>query len=154
MPFEFDLHGWYAGGVAAAGLRTVPTAPPSQSTTTTEGQPRANWNGLAWVMLPYVPAEPLPEPEPPHVPRDVSRKAFLSRFTDPEAVQIDMASIGATVEAAQVRRYLSKVNAAQHIDLNDPETREGVHALEAVGLIAPGRALEILDSPIQPKELP
>ena len=154
MPFEFDLHGWYAGGVAAAGLRTVPTAPPSQSTTTTEGQPRANWNGLAWAMLPYVAAEPLPEPEPPHIPRDVSRKAFLSRFTDLEAVQIDLASIGATVEAAQVRRYLSKVNAAQHIDLNDPETRQGVQALEAVGLIEPGRALEILDSPIQPKELP
>lgn len=154
MPFEFDLHGWYAGGVAAPGLRTVPTAPPSQSTTTTEGQPRANWNGMAWVMLPYVEADPLPEPEPPHVPRDVSRKAFLSRFTDPEAVQIDLASIGATVEAAQVRRYLSKVNAAQHIDLNDPETRVGVHALEAGGLIEPGRAVAILDSPIQKKELP
>lgn len=154
MPFKYDLHGWFVGGVPDAELRTVPMAPPSQTTTTTEGQPRANWNGLAWVMVPYVAAAPLPEPEPPHVPRDVSRKAFLSRFTDPEAVQIDLASIGATVEAAQVRRYLSKVNAAQHIDLNDPETREGVHALEAVGLIAPGRALEILDSPIQPKELP
>ena len=154
MPFEFDLHGWFAGGTAADGLRTVPMAPPSQSTTTTEGQPRANWTGTAWVMRPYVTPLPEPEPEPPHVPRDVSRKAFLSRFTDPEAVQIDLASIGATVEAAQVRRYLSKVNAAQHIDLNDPETREGVHALEAVGLIAPGRALEILDPPIQPKELP
>lgn len=154
MPFKYDLHGWFVGGVPDAELRTVPMAPPSQTTTTTEGQPRANWNGLAWVMLPYVAAEPLPEPEPPHVSRDVSRKAFLSRFTDPEAVQIDLASIGATVEAAQVRRYLSKVNAAQHIDLNDPETREGVNALEAVGLIAPGRALEILDSPIQPKEMP
>lgn len=154
MPFKYDLHGWFVGGVPDAELRTVPMAPPSQTTTTTEGQPRANWNGLAWVMLPYVAAEPLPEPEPPHVSRDVSRKAFLSRFTDPEAVQIYLASIGATVEAAQVRRYLSKVNAAQHIDLNDTETREGVHALEAVGLIAPGRALEILDSPIQPKELP
>lgn len=154
MPFEFDLHGWFAGGTAADGLRTVPMAPPSQSTTTTEGQPRANWNGLAWVMRPYVAPPPEPEPEAPYVARDVSRKAFLSRFTDPEAVQIDLASIGATVDAAQVRRYLSKVNAAQHIDLNDPETREGVHALEAVGLIAPGRALEILDSPIQSKEVP
>ena len=154
MPFEFDLHGWFAGGTAADGLRTVPTAPPSQSTTTTEGEPRANWTGTAWVMRPYVAPLPEPEPEPPYVARDVSRKAFLSRFTDHEGVQIDLASIGATVEAAQVRRYLSKVNAAQHIDLNDPETREGVHALEAVGLIVPGRALEILDSPIQPKELP
>ena len=86
--------------------------------------------------------------------RLVSRKAFLSRFTDDEAVDIDLASIGATRGAATVRRYLSKTNAAQHIDLADEETRGGVQALEAVGLIAAGRALEILDSPIQPKELP
>ena len=154
MPFEFDLHGWFAGGTAADGLRTVPTAPPSQSTTTTEGEPRANWAGTAWVMRPYVAPLPEPEPEPPYVARDVSRKAFLSRFTDPEAVQIDLASIGATVEAAQVRRYLSKVNAAQHIDLAEDETRTGVQTLEAAGLLKPGRALVILDTPIEPKELP
>ena len=93
---------------------------------------------------------------PPPVPteRNVSRKAFLSRFTDDEAIDIDMASIGATREAAAVRRYLSKVNAAQHIDLADDETRTGVQALEAAGLLQPGRALVILDAPIEPKELP
>ena len=93
---------------------------------------------------------------PPPVPteRNVSRKAFLSRFTDAEAIVIDLASIGATREAAAVRRYLSKVNAAQHIDLADEETRKGVQALEAAGLLQPGRALAILDAPIEPKELP
>ena len=93
---------------------------------------------------------------PPPVPteRNVSRKAFLSRFTDAEAIDIDMASIGATREAATVRRYLSKVNAAQHIDLADDETRTGVQALEAAGLLQPGRALAILDAPIEPKEVP
>ena len=93
---------------------------------------------------------------PPTVPteRNVSRKAFLSRFTDAEAIDIDLASIGATREAATVRRYLSKVNAAQHIDLADDETRTGVQALEAAGLLQPGRALAILDAPIEPKELP
>ena len=93
---------------------------------------------------------------PPPVPteRNVSRKAFLSRFTDAEAIDIDLASIGATREAAAVRRYLSKVNAAQHIDLADEETRTGVQALEAAGLLQPGRALVILDAPIEPKELP
>ena len=93
---------------------------------------------------------------PPQVPteRNVSRKAFLSRFTDAEAIDIDLASIGATREAATVRRYLSKVNAAQHIDLADDETRTGVQALEAAGLLQPGRALVILDAPIEPKELP
>ena len=93
---------------------------------------------------------------PPPVPteRNVSRKAFLSRFTDAEAIDIDLASNGATREAATVRRYLSKVNAAQHIDLADNETRTGVQALEAAGLLQPGRALVILDAPIEPKELP
>ena len=97
------------------------------------------------------------EPGPPQAEpteRNVSRKAFLSRFTDAEAIDIDLASTGATREAATVRRYLSKVNAAQHIDLADDETRTGVQALEAAGLLQPGRALVILDAPIEPKELP
>ena len=97
------------------------------------------------------------EPGPPQAEptvRNVSRKAFLSRFTDAEAIDIDLASMGATREAATVRRYLSKVNAAQHIDLADDETRTGVQALEAAGLLQPGRALVILDAPIEPKELP
>ena len=97
------------------------------------------------------------EPGPPPVQptgRLISNKAFMSRFTDDEAIDIDLASIGATREAAAVRRYLSKVNAAQHIDLIDDETRDGVQALEAAGLLQPGRALVILDAPIEPKELP
>ena len=97
--------------------------------------------------------EPGPPPAEP-TERHVSNKAFLSRFTDDEAIDIDLASIGATREAATVRRYLSKVNAAQQIDLADNETRTGVQALEAAGLLAPGRALAILDTPIEPKELP
>ena len=97
--------------------------------------------------------EPGPPPELP-TGRLVSNKACLSRFTDDEAIDSDLASIGATREAAAVRRYLSKVNAAQHIDLADDETRTGVQALEAAGLLQPGRALAILDAPIQPKELP
>ena len=97
--------------------------------------------------------EPAPPPAEP-TERNVSRKAFLSRFTDAEAIDIDLASIGPTREAATVRRYLSKVNAAQHIDLADDETRSGVQALEAGGLLQPGRALEILDAPIEFKELP
>lgn len=84
--------------------------------------------------------------------RHITRLAFLSRFTDAEAVAIDLASIGATVPAASMRRYLNKVNAATFIDLDRPETRAGVLALEAAGVLAAGRALAILDAPIQPEE--
>jgi len=84
----------------------------------------------------------------------ITRLAFLSRFTDEEAVALDLASIGATVEAATLRRYLSKVNAASFIDLSREDTRAGVLALEPMGILAEGRALEILDAPIQPHEVP
>ena len=89
--------------------------------------------------------------EPP-APRRITRLAFLSRFTDPEAVAIDLASIGATAQAAGMRRYLSKVNAATYIDLDRADTRAGVQALEASGVLAAGRALQILDAPVQPEE--
>ena len=53
-----------------------------------------------------------------------------------------------------MRRYLSKVNAATFIDLDRPDTRAGVQALEAVGILTEGRALEILDTPIDAQERP
>lgn len=84
----------------------------------------------------------------------ITRLAFLSRFTDAEAITLDLASQGATVEAATMRRYLSKVNAATFIDLSRADTRGGVQALEAAGILAAGRALEILDAPIQLEEVP
>ena len=84
--------------------------------------------------------------------RQITRLAFLDRFTDAEAVAIDLASMGATVEAASVRRYLSKVNAATFIDLDRADTRAGVQALEAGGLLGEGRALEILDAPVEQHE--
>ena len=84
----------------------------------------------------------------------VTRLAFLSRFTDEEAVALDLASQGATVQAATLRRYLSKVNAATFIDLSREDTRAGVLALEPLGILAEGRALEILDAPVQSHEVP
>lgn len=95
------------------------------------------------------PAEP---PVPPVEPRRITRLAFLSRFTDAEAIAIDLASQGATTAAAAMRRYMQKVNAATFIDLSRDDTRGGVLALEAAGLLGPGRAMQILDAEIQPLE--
>jgi hypothetical protein len=85
--------------------------------------------------------------------RKMTRLAFLSRFTDAEAIAIDLASIGATVGAATIRRATNKTNAATYIDPQLAETRNGVLAIEAAGLIASGRALIILDTPITDTEL-
>lgn len=84
--------------------------------------------------------------------RHITELAFINRFTDAEAVAIDLASIGATAQAASVRRYLKKVDAATYIDLDREDTRAGVQALETAGLLAAGRALEILDAPVQESE--
>lgn len=85
--------------------------------------------------------------------RHITPLAFLSRFTDAEAVAIDLASIGATAPAAGLRRYLAKVNAAKYIDLDRADTRAGVQALEAATLLAAGRAAVILDAAVQASEI-
>ena len=51
MP-NYTNYGWYTSTVIFG--RATDIAPPDASTTTTPGQPRANWDGRAWVMLPYV----------------------------------------------------------------------------------------------------
>ena len=110
--------------------------------------------GWAWDGEAFTPPAPPPAPEPTTEPRHITRLAFLNRFTDDEAISIDLASIGATVQAAGLRRYMNKVNAATFIDLAGPDTRAGVQALEAGEVLAAGRAAEILDSDILDEERP
>ena len=86
--------------------------------------------------------------------RRITKLAFMTRFSDSEAVMIDLASQGATANAAAMRRYQAKLNAASWIDLARADTRSGVQTLEAVGLIGSGRALQILDAPISGDERP
>lgn len=85
--------------------------------------------------------------------------AYRSRFTSAEKVAIEMASLDdpaaameARQKAAEVRVYLQDLAAAKFIDPTDEATRGGALYLEAAGLLAEGRALEILDAPIQAKE--
>ena len=101
-----------------------------------------------------LPDPPDAGPAPAAGDRRITKLAFMTRFTDAEAIGIDLASQGATVEAATMRRYQAKVNAAEWIDLDREDTRTGVQTLEAVGLLAAGRALEILDAPILDHERP
>lgn len=100
------------------------------------------------------PEVPVPGPETPTVqPVRISRLAFISRFTDAEAIALDLASQGATIPAASMRRYMQKVNAAEFIDLTRADTRAGVQALEQAGLLATGRAAVILDTPPSEQEV-
>lgn len=95
------------------------------------------------------------------VPWQITRLAFRNRFTMVEKAGLEMAGLddpGAPMsqrqQAAMLRAYLADVAAATFIDLQRPDTRAGVEQLEALGLLAEGRAAEILDAPVQPAERP
>ena len=108
------------------------------------------------------PPAPPPEPETPR-PRHITRLAFMQRITMSEHVAIELASIHDpaqekfapdNVQAATLRKMLQLVNAANWIDLDRPDTRSMVMQLEQFGLLAPGRALQILDGEITDIERP
>lgn len=144
--YTFDLYGRFSGTSDTATERSTTVAPAELSLS-------YNWNGVAWVYAPNVQTAPITTTSTPTVePRHITQLAFLNRFTDAEAIAIDLASQGATVQAAAMRRYQNKVSAATYIDLDRDDTRAGVEALEAAGLLGEGRAAEILDAAVADAE--
>ena len=100
------------------------------------------------------PAQPLGDS-----PRRISKLAFRNRFTKAEKAGIEFAAlddptapIAQRQQAAALRADLKDQEQATFINLDDEDTRTGVLTLEAAGLIAAGRAVEILDAPVQDKE--
>lgn len=98
---------------------------------------------------------------PPAPPRHITKLAFLQRITMAEHVAIELASIHdpsssqqQQVMAATLRKMLQMVNAANWIDLEREDTRQLVLQIEQFGLLAAGRALEILDGTIADIERP
>ena len=72
--------------------------------------------------------------------RLISKLDYMNRFTDPELVAIYTAA----KTNINVEIWLEKFKLATEINLDDPRTSSGLQALETAGLIAPGRAMEIL----------
>jgi hypothetical protein len=93
----------------------------------------------------------LPDPPPEHPTvyprRRLTKLDFINRFTDQEYVTI----LGATKQSLLVEAWWKKFELSTpnldgtSIDLNDPRTIAGVQGLEAMGIIAEGRAAEILE---------
>lgn len=118
--------------------------------------------GIGWTWDGVTLSPPnAPDPEPEVLTRHITRLAFLQRITMNEHVAIELASIhdpasdtATQVRAATLRKMLQLVNAATWIDLDRPDTRGMVQQIEAMGMLAPGRALEILDGEILPIERP
>jgi len=95
----------------------------------------------------------------PEAARHINKLDFRLRFTVAEKATIELASLddplaGASQRqmSALLRSAFRDLEAARFVDLDFQETRNGVLMLESEGLIATGRALEILDAPVQPSE--
>ena len=110
------------------------------------------WDGEYFVSMPH--------PASPPLPRHMTILAFRNRFTRSEKVRIELAALddpNASQEhrerAATVRVGQADLAAATYVDLQHSDTRADVEAFEIMGLLdAPGRALSILDDPVQPHE--
>lgn len=91
----------------------------------------------------------------------ITRLAFRNRFTSAEKMALELAALDDPTapmtqrqQTAALRVYLADVAASSFVDMARADTRAGVQALEAGGLLAAGRALEILDAEITPEERP
>lgn len=74
------------------------------------------------------------------VPRTITKLEYLRRFTTDERVAIRAAAVANPV----LDDYMKLMELAQEINLDDPDTIAAVQMLEQSGLIATGRAAEVL----------
>lgn len=95
--------------------------------------------GVGWSYVDGVFSPPAEPPAPPPV-RELTKIDYLKRFTQEERIAIrSAAKVNPVAED-----YIELLNAATVIHLDDPDTVKGVKTLEAAGLLAPGRAEQIL----------
>jgi len=81
-----------------------------------------------------------PEPPAPPPVDELHKVDFLRLFTQAERIAIRQASKVNLV----VEDYQAMLDAASVVRLSDPDIQAGIPALEAAGLIGPGRAAKIL----------
>lgn len=91
---------------------------------------------------PWALPDPAPETAPPPAPRVLSKLAYLRRFSQQERINIR----DAAAASPELFDYLEMLTLAEEINLDDPDTIGAVTLLELGGLIAPGRASEILNA--------
>lgn len=79
----------------------------------------------------------------------ITKLAFKQRLTQAERIAIRSAA----QSSPEVFDFQDLVDSATYIDLSRTDTRDGVNQLETAGLLATGRASEILDNPVEPQEV-
>lgn len=148
VAYGFDEDGWYTGTAAVDAPNSTPIAPRLLSTDNTAGVPRARWVGYAWVVRLNPPA--------PVVQPWIKLAAFRKRFTEAERAMLERKSLddpaGTEVQrnrSAAVRAFFADLAATGYADLSDSQVRTPVQQMETATWLAAGRALAILDAPIQ-----
>jgi len=151
VAYGFDEDGWYTGTTAVDAPNSTPIAPRLLSVDNTPGVPRARWVGYAWVVR-LNPAAPVVMPW-------ITLLAFRRRFTADERAMLERKSLDdpagtevARNRAAAVRAWFADLTSAGYADLSDDMVRTPVLQMETATWLAVGRALQILDTPIQPSE--
>lgn len=121
--------------------------------TDVDPRPAPGWQHVAGDFAP--PVEELVAPV-----RRITRLAFRNRFALAELIALEIAGVdnpSASADdrrsAASIRVMTRSVDTATFIDLDHQDVRGSVFMLEAGGLLADGRASEILDTPVQSHEL-
>lgn len=79
-------------------------------------------------------------PPAPAPVRTLTKLQYMNRFTDSELAGIYTAA----KSVVQVEIWLEKFKLASEVNLDDTATVAGLQAMEAAGLLAAGRAAEIL----------
>ena len=117
--------------------------------------PKSALGGSVIAIADYTPPPPVIDPPAPEV-RHITKLAFRNRFTMKEKVAIELAGNINPNDPAQKQQLAATVCASNadvaasaYIDLDRPDTRDGVKLMEDFGLLAAGRAAEILDNPVQ-----
>lgn len=132
--------------VVNAVLSDTPLFPNWVSTEGLDPSPSIGWTYESGVFTPPVVLEV------PIIPGvyQITQFAFKSRLTDIERKAIRAAS----KVNEDIEDFMDLLNSAKYIDLKDATTRAGIFFLETAGLLNVGRALEILDTPINQNERP
>lgn len=101
------------------------------------------WDGMGFDTCNHTAAV---DAAPQQPARKVSKLTFMNRLTDAELAGIYSASkVSTAVEVWLAKFHATSVEPdGTSIDLDDPRTVAGMHALEAAGLIGLGRAAEVL----------
>lgn len=136
MSASFDFRGYLSDTPIPERTTDIDPPPPAEW----PAGMRPNFTGHAWIYQPW-PALEWPSPQAAPVARILTRLEFLDRFTDTELAGI----LAAGAQSTAIQVWIKKLELAGEVDLDSPRTVAGVQALEAAGLVAAGRAAQILE---------